>query len=754
MTQYSVIFRISIIIFCVEALIMVAFRFVDVQTHEFLEAFLDALLLTIFSAPLIYLWITKPFISAREKAEAEQLKTHERAQKIIDYANEAIITINQQQEIVSFNQAAELIFGYAQKDILGRSLNLLLPKGSETRHEHLVHTFGTRNQTGQKMGTRREIRGRRKNGEEFFAEGSITKHKTQNGLEFTVILQDISEHKQAEIALLESESRFRDFATSSVDWFWELGPDLRFTYLSDRFRDIVGLPMKAILGKTRAEITALDVNDPDTVKHLADLERHLPFKDFRYKTLRHDGTEIYFSDNGVPMFDDDGVFQGYRGTSTDVTEAVRTMDVLSCEVQSRREAEAFLRQELEGNRLLAAVIDASSIGVTISDTTREHCPIVYCNKAYAEITGYAVDEIKGKDLFFVFGADTDPEAWQMLDQVIEQKQRVSLEMLCYKKDGTTFWNSLTLFSIYDDNQVPTNIVSIQVDITERMELRQEKEQMLLHALETSKIESLGTLAGGIAHEINTPIQYIGDNIMFLQKEAVNFFALLDCYENLYTKAKAVEDLADDVNQVDQRQQNMDMDFLRTEVPLAISQSLDGVEKVANIVKAVKEFSHPGSQEMQSISINHLIDNVTTITHNQWKYYAVLEKNLAGNLPSVECNPNELNQVFVNLIVNASQAIEEQGRADPGTISIFTRQVDDSIEVTIGDDGPGIPEADQDQVFDMFFTTKPPGKGTGQGLAICQNIIKNHNGTITVDTAPGQGTTFTIVLPLMQPPSRT
>jgi len=739
----------SVIMFCVEVMIMGTFQVFDFDIHGIWAAIIDSLILIAFAGPTIYVWTIKPYITAQAQADEERISAHERAQKIVNSATEAIITIDEQQDIISFNKASEHIFGYTVGEALGQPLSILLPKGAIDRHAAWVDEYSSSLETQKRTKNRREIYGRHKNGTEFVAEGSITRQDTPDGVECTVILQDITARKQAGQALRESEARFKDFAFSSADWFWEMGPDLCFTYLSDRFSEITGLSAESILGKTRKEIAAPDVQDEAWVYHLEDLDAHKPFKDFRYAIKRKDDELAHFSISGIPVFGGDGAFQGYRGTATDVSEAMRSVEQLNREVLIRKEAEDLLRKELEENRLLIEVIEESSIGLTISEVKNNEYPLVYCNKAFTDACGYSIEEVKGKDLFFLFGPDTGSDAWKILDEAIEHRQRTTLEVLCYKKDGTTFWNNITLFSIYDKDADTTSLVSIQVDVTERIKMREEKENMLLRAMESSKTESLGTLAGGIAHEINTPVQYIGDNIMFLQNEAINFFALLDCYEDLYAKAKTIEDLSGEVEHVDQKQQKMDIEFLREEVPLAISQSLDGVGKVANIVKAVKEFSHPGSQEMQRVSINDLIDNVTTITRNQWKYVANLKTDLAEDLPLVECNPNELNQVFVNLIINASQAIEELDRNELGNITISTVMLDHSVEIKISDDGPGISKLDQDRIFDLFFTTKPPGQGTGQGLAICHNIINNHKGTLGVESETGKGTTFVIVLPQTQ-----
>jgi PAS domain S-box-containing protein len=549
-----------------------------------------------------------------------------------------------------------------------------------------------------------------------------------------------------------SEQRFKDFVQFSGDWFWEMGPDLRFSYLSDGFAQVTGMSREHYLGKAYREIDSYDPHSPNWQEHMETLEAHKPFKNFRYSATNDKGQKFTFTVSGLPNSDEKGVFLGYWGASSDVTCQVYAEGRLNQEILVRKQAESFLREEFDENRLLIAVIEASPIGVTISEMNGQNAALIYSNKAVLELTGYEEEEIIGHDLFFMLGEETAPEVWAILDEALEKSIRTTVEVLCYRKDGSTFWNSWTIFPISDARGNGTNIVTINVDITERIAMQEDKERMMLRALESSKIESLGTLAGGIAHEINTPIQYIGDNLVFLNGEAEKVFALLDCYETLCRKARRYPDLDQEAKAIDEQMAKLglDLNFLRQEVPSAISQSLSGVEKVANIVKAVKEFSHPGAKEMQKASINQLIENVAVITHNQWKYFADLETNLDPQLPLIDCNPDELSQVLVNLIINASQAIEEEKRAGPGTIAITTMSSGDNVVITVMDDGPGIPTENKERVFDLFFTSKPPGKGTGQGLAISHSIINDHNGRLSLESVPGNGVTFTIELPVNQP----
>ena len=184
------------------------------------------------------------------------------------------------------------------------------------------------------------------------------------------------------------------------------------------------------------------------------------------------------------------------------------------------------------------------------------------------------------------------------------------------------------------------------------------------------------------------------------------------------------------------------------MPASIDQSLEGIGRISEIVRAIREFSHPDAREKTAIDINHAITTTLTVAKNQIKYVADVETDFDTSLPPVSCHPGELNQVILNLLVNAAHAIEGAASESKGRITVSTRRVADRVEIRIADSGTGIPEAIRKKIFDPFFTTKEPGKGTGQGLAICHTIItKKHGGTITVDSEPGEGATFVVCLPL-------
>jgi signal transduction histidine kinase len=251
-------------------------------------------------------------------------------------------------------------------------------------------------------------------------------------------------------------------------------------------------------------------------------------------------------------------------------------------------------------------------------------------------------------------------------------------------------------------------------------------------------------AAGIAHEINTPTQFVGDNISFLS----------DAFSDLLT---VVEELLPAKPGYSTPVGVMELGFLREEIPAALKQSQEGLERVAKIVRSVKEFSHPGATGRLAVDLNRAVQSTLTVCRNEWKYVAEVETDLDAALPLVPCLPGEINQVLLNLIVNAAQAIEDRRakEAEPraGRIVARTRREGEMVRISIQDNGCGIPEAVAGRVFDPFFTTKEVGRGTGQGLAIARSVVVNkHQGELSFDTVPGQGTTFHLVLPLAGSPT--
>lgn len=276
------------------------------------------------------------------------------------------------------------------------------------------------------------------------------------------------------------------------------------------------------------------------------------------------------------------------------------------------------------------------------------------------------------------------------------------------------------------------------DVTEKTHMEKRHQQSMY-------LESIGQLSAGIAHEINTPMQYISDNLCFLR-------------DSFSDTAKALKDIKTslinkDLDEVKLNSifEEADFEYLSEELPLAFSQTTEGVKRVCAIVKAMKEYSHPNSEEKVATNINSCIESTITISKHTWKYHSDMQVDLAPDLPEVMCHPGPFNEVILNIIVNAADAIKERvendSNIDKGKIKIETIRKDAFAEIRISDTGGGIPQKIQERIFDPFFTTKDVGKGTGQGLSLSYSIIKErHNGELFFETVPGESTTFILQLP--------
>lgn len=282
------------------------------------------------------------------------------------------------------------------------------------------------------------------------------------------------------------------------------------------------------------------------------------------------------------------------------------------------------------------------------------------------------------------------------------------------------------------------------------DIKEQKKMEVQQAL-SQKLQSIGELAAGIAHEINTPMQYIGDNTRFLQNAINDLYDLLEDYKKLKSKVAAEKNFALLVNKIIKKEKELDITYLLEEIPKAFKETLAGISKVNKLVLAMKDFIHPGEKEMKFANINKAIEGIVTISRNEWKYVAELETNLEPGIPLIYCVIDEINQVLLNMILNAAQAIREAQKSKSitkGKITITTKNDGDYVTILLSDNGIGIPKEMINRIFTPFFTTKEVGKGTGQGLAIAYNIIATkHEGSIQVDSEMGKGTVFTIRLPV-------
>jgi signal transduction histidine kinase len=315
-----------------------------------------------------------------------------------------------------------------------------------------------------------------------------------------------------------------------------------------------------------------------------------------------------------------------------------------------------------------------------------------------------------------------------------------------RKDGAAIDVELRMCRITWDGK-PAALLLVH-DITERKQAERQRDIMEVQLRHSQKLESIGQLAAGIAHEINTPTQYIGNNVRFLQEAFQDLRGLMGEYERQLAAAKGQSLTREARDEIALAAEQADTGYLLEEIPKAIQQTLEGVERVRTLVGAMKEFSHPGSKEKSPLNLNKAIERTVIVARNEWKYVADLETDYDPTLPLVSCLPSEFNQAILNLIVNAAHAIADVVRAagsGKGKIRVQTLNCADWVEIRITD--TGIPEKVRPRIFDPFFTTKEVGKGTGQGLAIVRSVlVDKHQGSIHFETEEGKGTTFIVRLP--------
>jgi PAS domain S-box-containing protein len=404
------------------------------------------------------------------------------------------------------------------------------------------------------------------------------------------------------------------------------------------------------------------------------------------------------------------------------------------DISARKDLAAAL---LQNQRLLQAVIADLPVAVRACDAEGR---VFLHNSAAAELYAIGSADERGSDIFLPDGKTPVPSEERPLARALRGEVVTNMELVIAQPGGVVRTTLGSARRLTGQNGECLGAVAITQDVTQKRSLERE----LANA---QKLESIGQLAAGIAHEINTPTQFIGDNIRFLQQSVGDVLSIVERLLPLVVKDDAATISASEIAGFLER---VDVDYLREEVPKAMTQSLEGVERIAKIVGAMKEFSHPAVDKSPH-DLNRAIASTVTVASNEWKYVADLKSDFDADLSFVPVMLGAFNQVILNIVVNAAHAIGAVVAEAPGTkgmITVSTRKAENWAEIRVQDTGCGIPEEVRGRIFDPFFTTKEVGKGTGQGLAIAHDVIvKKHNGTLTVESAVGLGTTVIVRLPL-------
>jgi PAS domain S-box-containing protein len=564
-----------------------------------------------------------------------------------------------------------------------------------------------------------EYRIRRKDGTWIWVHDRASRSHEINGVRCADgFVSDVTPRKQAEAELRSKTAFLEAQANSTIDGLLVVDRDGRRLLANERLAELFQMP---------PELMA----DPDDRKMLdyvvttiKDGEAFRAKVEYLYRHASETSRDEIELKRGVildrysaPVVDKNRTHYGRIWTFRDITEQKRSQEAL---------------------QQLSLAIEQSPISVVITDPQGN---ITYVNHKCSECTGYDREELMGKNPRILNARQCPAQMYEQLWSTIRQGRIWHGEFCNRKKNGDIFWESATITPITNQKGEITHFLAVKEDVTEKRAL----ESQLRHA---QKMEGIGQLAAGIAHEINTPTQFVMDNLTFLNDSWKSVFELMQRYRTVVHDG--VNQLQPEIKtELQQAEKSCDLEFIIEEVPRAIDQSLDGARRVAKIVRAMKEFSHPDSAEKTATDLNKAIESTITVARNEWKYVSDVVKEFDEQLPAVVCYPGDINQVVLNLLVNAAHAIKDQVKdGQKGQITVRTRMSGEFVEISVADTGSGIPEAIRSRVFDPFFTTKEVGKGTGQGLALAYTVVvKKHGGKIWFETEVGKGTTFFIALPV-------
>jgi PAS domain S-box-containing protein len=531
-----------------------------------------------------------------------------------------------------------------------------------------------------------------------------------------------------ENALRESEQRFQSA-------FERAGVGMALTDLKGNWLQ-VNSALCDFLGYGRSELLATNfqaVTHPDDLpKSLESLQHLLKGTlsiDHREKRYIHKRGHIVWGLLTVsPVCNADGKFSYFVTQIQDISKRKQAEDALRA---------AYAESELFINSVPSILIGTDAQG-----------RITRWNLAAADTFALPVSAVLGKPLKDCGIKWISPDIEAELNSWLRIEKGGRRSDVLFEKDGNQHFLGFSVNRVTFAKEKSAGLLITGVDITERRHLEDQLRQ-------AQKLEAIGQLAAGIAHEINTPTQYVGDNTTFIKQSWTAISDLARLAQRIDEESQAGSVSVEATAQLHRCIKEADLDYLLAEMPKAIDQSLEGVQRVAKIVHAMKEFSHPGSEQKAPLDINRAIETTITVARNEWKYVSEVETSFDPELPLVHCHAGEFNQVILNLLINAAHAIRQvvgDGSDGKGKIRVVTSHDANSVEIAIQDTGCGIPQSIQSRIFEPFFTTKPVGQGTGQGLTLAHTIIvRRHGGRIWVETIEGKGTTFFVRLPISPSP---
>lgn len=659
-------------------------------------------------------------LDAYRQADQRQLIAFKRFnERIVESVPLGLLVLDHQLRVVSCNSFFSMSCGLAVDRVVGRTLGGTL--GVPNLEEHLRYVLESgRTCTGLPFtaacphtGSPRALR--------ITASRVLLPDEDDEHLEMEhllVIVEDMSEEEQLVALARASERRFHAVFETASDGIVMMGQDGNVSYFNQAAEKMFGWRREEIIGHPATLLLPASCREA----HSAGLQRYLETGrlkaggNTRYlEGLRRDGSVFPIECTiSVSTIGEEVVF---TGVLRDISE--------------RRQREA----EIEESRShLQALLEAVPDLVYYLD--RDGI-VRFANRLPL---GHTEQDVLGRSWRCLVSTAHHEAMQTAIESVLRSGEPANIEVAAPGSEGETRWYACRLGPERRGDAVG-GVVIVARDVTD-------KKQAETQLAASARMASVGTLAAGVAHEINTPVQFVGDSVHFLREAVTDLVGLVGTYREALRALQEGADAALIAAQVAECEEAADLEYLAEQAPRAVERSLEGLGRVTAIVRAMKAFAHPQQEEMSPAQLNDALMTTLTVARNEYKYVADVETDL-GDLPLVKCYLGEINQVFLNIIVNAAHAIGDvvKGTEQRGRISIRSRVEGETVVISIADTGGGIPEKVRDRIFDMFFTTKEVGRGTGQGLALARATMEKHHGSITFETEVGRGTTFFIRLPI-------
>ncbi|MBF0516413.1 MAG: PAS domain S-box protein [Nitrospirae bacterium] len=678
-----------------------------------------------------------------ERIIAENAKTTSQLTTLLASVKDMISIKDVSGKFVLINDAFKEFIGLDAQEIIGKTYDNFFPRQFAAKERESDRELL---ETLKSVQIEHKISGREG---ETYLETIKNPIFTDTGEVFGVVSvsRDITQRKTLELELRQSRDEyrmgFRAIVENSQDIITRIDSDYVCRYMNPSCGLYMMLKPEDFIGRHIDKFSDLGL-DEDFINALINMTRlTIDSRDRQEKEISIHGVQ-WFHSVSVPELDDSG--------------AVSSVIIIAHNITDRKKIEAAMTKNL---RLLTKAIETTQVGFTITDADGV---IIYTNEAEAAQHGYTVDELIGANIRIMAPKEmsrplTEDELIAFRVNTDKSTKRWKRESLNARKDGSVFPVQLTSDVVMDDDGTVAAIATSCEDITERKqmeekirqhsehleeevqartaelsktlnELQQSQEQLV----QSAKMASLGVLTAGVAHEINNPLAFVSGNIGNLDKFIQRLFALLEKYDKLETSAEGKSEIED-------YKKEINYSYLVSRVTPLIAKTKEGTERIKKIVQDLKNFARLDIADITDMNINESLDTTLELLFHEYKNRVVIVREYC-EIPILQCYAAKINQVFMNLLVNACQAIEGEGE-----VKIRTTVDREKIEIAITDNGKGIPPEIQNKIFDPFFTTKPVGVGTGLGLSISYKIIKEHHGDILVDSTVGKGTTFTVRLPL-------